>query len=32
MVPPDDDNVGGGQGGVAGNAGGNGGNVIVDRL
>ena len=35
MVPPDDDNVGGGQGGAAGNAGnagGNGGNAVVDRL
>ena len=27
MAPPDDDNVGGGQGGAAGNAGG-----VVDRL
>ena len=32
MAPPDDDNVGGGQGGVLGNAGGNGGNAVVDRL
>ena len=32
MAPPDDNNVGGGQGGVAGSAGGNSGNAVVDRL
>ena len=30
MVPPDDNNVGGGQGGAAGNAGGNGSNAVVN--